>query len=100
MSERSEVKRLGAKAQKNSGRGSHDKGDAKFDHFLIDFKEYSEGFTVSRKVWAKISSDAFKAGRLIPALALVLGQENKVRLWVVDDATFLDMKEAYEEKYG
>ena len=30
MSERSEVKRDGAKAQKNSGRGDYQKGDAKW----------------------------------------------------------------------
>ncbi len=34
MSERSEVKRDGAKAQKNSGRGDYQKGDAKWNQFL------------------------------------------------------------------
>ena len=39
MSERSEVKRDGAKAQKNSGRGDYQKGDAKWKQFLVDYKE-------------------------------------------------------------
>jgi len=37
MSERSEVKRDGAKAQKNSGRGDYQKGDAKWNQFLVDY---------------------------------------------------------------
>ena len=35
MSERSEVKRDGAKAQKNSGRGDYQKGDAKWKKFVV-----------------------------------------------------------------
>ena len=39
MSERSEVKRDKAKAQKNSGRGDYQKGDAQWKQFLVDYKE-------------------------------------------------------------
>jgi len=41
MSERAEVKRDGSKAQKNSGRGAYQKGDAKWKNCLVDYKEAS-----------------------------------------------------------
>ena len=47
MSERSEVKRDGAKAQKNSGRGDYQKGDAKWKQFLVDYKEASASFALT-----------------------------------------------------
>jgi len=84
MSEASEVKRDGARAQKNSGRGQYQKGDSILDIFTVDYKEYSKSFSVSRDVWAKICSDAFRNGQNEPALKLVLGSGNeKIRLWVV-----------------
>ena len=102
MSEAAEIKRDGAVAQANSGRGVHAKGDAVLEPFLIDYKEYTESFSVSRKVWAKLSTDAFKSGRRQPALKLVLGdtdQDNKdkIRLWVVSDIMFHEMLEAWKE---
>lgn len=101
MSEERELKRAGAKAQKNSGRGTHAKGDGVLDPFLVDVKEYDKSFGVSTKVWAKLSLDAYKAGNLEPALYLVLGEEGKwTRLWVVSDAMFHQMHEAWMEKYG
>lgn len=102
MSEAAEIKRDGAKAQPNSGRGKHAKGDAVLEPFLIDYKEYTESFGVSRKVWAKLTLDAFKAGRRLPTLRLVLGEDgnvNKLRLWVVGDEIFKEMREAWLEKY-
>jgi hypothetical protein len=72
MSERSEVKRLGAKAIKNSGRGTV-KGDAKWESFTIDFKEYP-----------KASTDAMKNGN-DPAIVVVLGEGNKkTRLAIIE----------------
>jgi hypothetical protein len=102
MSEASEIKRDGARAQRNSGRGILEKGDATLGQLLIDYKEYDESFSVSRKVWAKLSTDAFKAGRRIPVLKLILGSKedkNKVRVFVVGEAMFMEMYEAWSEKY-
>ena len=48
MSERSEVKRDGAKAQKNSGRGDYQKGDAKWKKFVVDYKEYAKSIFTSK----------------------------------------------------
>jgi hypothetical protein len=100
VSEAKEIARFGGTAQKNSGRGWKDKGDAVLEPFLVDVKEYASGFTVSVKNWAKLSSDAFKSGRRIPAFMLALGEDNpKLRLWVVSDSMFKEMLEAWKEKY-
>lgn len=96
MSEKNEIKRDGSTGQHNSGRGWREKGDAILGGICYDIKEYSESFSVSRKVWAKISTDAFKSGRKIPALKLVLGGgSEKLRLWVISDEVFKEMYEAW-----
>ena len=84
MSEASEVKRDGAKAMKNSGRGQYQKGDAQLDIFTVDYKEYEKSFSLSRDVWAKVCSDALRNGHTEPTLKVVLGSGNqKLRLFVV-----------------
>lgn len=100
MSEELEAKRDGARLHRNSGRGVIEKGDARLGPFCIDYKEYTESFGVSRKVWAKTTRDALTM-RLSPALKLVLGGDDgtKVRLWVINDAMFHEMLEAWKEKY-
>lgn len=83
MSEKSEIKRDGAKGQKNSGRGQYQKGDAILDIFTIDYKEYPKGFTVNIENWAKICMDAIR-NRNEPVLKVILGTwNNKTRLGVV-----------------
>lgn len=100
MSEQGEAKKDGAVLQPNSGRGKHRKGDATLGPFVIDYKEYAESYGVSRKTWAKISTDAWQVGG-IPALKLVLGHEepHPTRLWVIGDKMFHEMLEAWQEKY-
>jgi len=83
MSERGEIKRLGARGIKNSGRGVV-KGDAKWEGFTVDFKEYPKGFTVNQDNWAKASTDAIKNGN-DPAIIVVLGDGNrKTRLAIIE----------------
>jgi hypothetical protein len=83
MSERSEIKRLGAKGIKNSGRGIT-KGDAKWEGFTVDFKEYPKGFTVNQDNWAKAVTDAMK-NKNDPAIVVVLGEDNsKTRLAIIE----------------
>jgi hypothetical protein len=83
MSERSEAKRIGAKLQKNSGRGKIQKGDAIWKDFTIDFKEVGKSFTLNKDVWAKATTDAIKGGK-DPAIFVVIGEGNaKVRLAVI-----------------
>lgn len=94
MSEKSEIKRMGGKPQKNSGRGKIQKGDATLGPFVVDVKEYGKSFGITEDVWAKISTDAFKSGGE-PALALVIG-DRPTRLWVIGDQMFQAMLHAYE----
>jgi hypothetical protein len=92
MSERSEVKRDGAKAQKNSGRGDYQKGDAKWNGFLVDYKESNSSFNLNKEVWSKICTDTFRVDRnMYPALKLIIGTESKVRLAVIEWATLEDL---------
>lgn len=101
-SERAEIKRFGGKAQPNSGRGAHKKGDATLGPFVVDVKEYKKSYGLSKDNWSKISRDARQSGHYLPALNLVLGEPDapRTRLWVIDDVMFKEMLEAWEEKYG
>lgn len=96
-SELAEIKRLGAVPQKNSGRGKHDKGDAVLDDiWMVDVKEYKESFGLSKSVWAKTCTDAHRAGGKEPMLSVTLGEgTTRVRLVVISQEMFLDMKTAY-----
>lgn len=99
--EKQEIRRDGGKPQKNSGRGNIQKGDAVLEPYCYDIKEYEKSFSISRDVWAKVCDDAYRSGRREPALKVVLGKnDSKVRLWVVEDAMFHQMREAWLEKYG
>lgn len=102
MDEAAEVKLDKAKPQPNSGRRIYgkDKGDAKLGPFVYDIKEYAKAFSVNMNSWSKVCTDAIKAGGE-PALKIVLGSgRNTVRLWVVSDAMFKQMLEAWEDKYA
>jgi hypothetical protein len=85
MSERGEAKRDGAKLHKNSGRNTV-KGDATWNEFVVDYKEFSKTFGLSRSVWAKAVTDAIKAGRdKSPIIKVILGEgNNKIRLAVIE----------------
>jgi len=92
MTERSEIKRDGAKAQKNSGRGKYQKGDAKWYNFLVDYKESGSSFTINKEVWAKICTDTFKVSRdMHPALKLIIGKDDKIRLAVIEWSLLEDL---------
>jgi len=98
-SEAAEIKRFGGKAQPNSGRGKHKKGDAIIDKFVVDVKEYSKTFGLSKAVWGKICTDAVKQGKR-PALNIVLGDNDgrKVRMWVISDADMQEYLELLDER--
>lgn len=86
-------------AQPNSGRRQHGrfKGDAKVGPFVYDIKEYAKSFAISASTWAKVSTDAVRAGG-IPAIKVVIGSGREtVRLWVISDAMFKEMLEAWEQ---
>ena len=94
--ERNESKRIGAKQQKNSGRGQYQKGDAvlgQFDEeFVVDFKFAERSVTLNENMWAKICTDAMKVDPdKSPMLYIVLG--GKTRLAVVEYAILEDLME-------
>lgn len=101
MSEKGEAARDGATLVHNSGRSKGTaKGDATLGRFLLDYKEYARSFGVSIDNWSKLSTDAWKNNQRTPAFKLVLGSgKEMVRLFVVDEATFHEMNEAWKEKY-
>ena len=82
MSEKNESKRLGAKQHKNSGRNTK-KGDATWHNFVVDFKEVGKSFAINKDVWAKATTDALKSNA-DPAIVVVLGETQKVRLAVIE----------------
>ena len=99
MSEKTEIKRDGAKAQKNSGRGKHAKGDATYRGFVVDYKEYKKSYSINADNWAKICSDAYAVGgfNMEPALKLILGEgDNRVRLYVISETVFDELTEGRE----
>lgn len=83
LSEKSEIKRIGAKEHKNSGRGQYTKSDATWENFIVDVKEYSKSFSLSQDVWSKIVTDTLRTDRTKdPALLVVLG--GRTRLAVIE----------------
>lgn len=100
MSERSEAKRDGAKQQKNSGRGQYQKGDAKWYSFVVDYKETNSSFNLNKDVWSKICTDTFKVNRnMHPALKVILGEDSKVRLGIVEWSTLTELINFWEENH-
>jgi hypothetical protein len=100
MSERAEIKRDGAKAQKNSGRGDYQKGDAQWKKFLVDYKEAGKSFTLNKDNWAKICTDTFKVNRdMNPALKIIIGAESKVRLGIIEWSILEELIQFYEENH-
>ena len=96
MTEKSELKRIGAKPHKNSGRGMK-KADGTLDNFIVDVKEYSKSFSVSQDVWAKIVTDTIRVDpNKSPVIMLVLGETKKVRLAIIEWSEFEHLKEKAE----
>lgn len=86
MSEKNEIKRDGAKGQKNSGRGQYQKGDAIWYNFVVDYKESAKSVSLNKDMWAKICTDAFRVDtKKHPALKMIIGEGNsKIRLAVIE----------------
>ena len=94
MSERGELKRIGAKAHKNSGRGQYQKGDGSLDEFIVDVKEAGKSFTLNQDVWAKIVTDTLRTDNTkSPALLIANGETQKIRLAVIEWAMLEDLME-------
>lgn len=94
MSERGELKRIGAKQHKNSGRGMV-KADGSDDQFVIDVKEYEKSFSITQTNWSKIVMDTMSVDRKKnPAIMLVLGKgDKKIRLAIIEWNVFKELRE-------
>jgi hypothetical protein len=94
VSERGELKRIGAKQHKNSGRGMV-KADGSNEDFVIDVKEYSKSFSINQDNWTKIVMDTMSVDRKkSPAIMLVLGKgKQKVRLAIIEWEVFEQLRE-------
>jgi hypothetical protein len=101
MSEKNEIKRDGAKAQKNSGRGKYQKGDAQWKKFVVDYKEASKSFTLNQNNWAKICTDTFIVSRSMhPALKIIIGEDDKkIRLGIIEWAILEELIQFWEENH-
>jgi len=99
MSEKSELRRMGAKSHKNSGRGQYQKGDGNTDKFVIDVKEYKRSISLNEDMWAKIVTDCLKTDNTkSPMLMIVLGDGGrKTRLAVIEWSV---LEELLEELNG
>jgi hypothetical protein len=94
LSEAAELKRIGAKAHKNSGRGQYYKGDGNTDEFIVDVKEAGKSFTLNQDVWAKIVTDTLRTDKTkYPALLVAIGETQKIRLAVIEWAALEDLME-------
>lgn len=99
MSEKNEIKRDGAKGQKNSGRGQYQKGDAKWFNFVVDYKESAKSVSINKDMWGKICTDTFRVDRSFhPILKLIIGEgQSKVRLAILEWDVLAEMVEYYNE---
>lgn len=101
MSERGELKRIGATPHKNSGRGKIQKADGSLDRYIVDVKEYSKSFSINRDVWAKICTDTLKTDpEKSPVLMVVLGDTQKTRLAIIEWNEFEELREIREKSDG
>lgn len=100
MSELNEIKRDSAKAQKNSGRGKYQKGDAIWHQFVVDYKESAKSVSLNKNMWAKICTDTFKVDtNKHPALKLILGEGSaKVRLAIIEWEVLAEMVEQIDKR--
>jgi hypothetical protein len=86
MTERGEASRINAKLHKNSGR-NNTKGDASWNQYVLDFKEFTKSFSITQDVWAKVVTDTLKVDRKkSPAICLVL--DGKTRLAIIEWSEF------------
>ena len=88
--EKEEIKRDGAQAVKNSGRGMM-KGDAKLGQFLVDYKHNGKTFTLTRVAWRKMRKDAFRSQYRHPCISVVLGDDSDTKVAIIEWALFKDL---------
>ena len=88
--EKNEAKVDGLTPVHNSGRGLN-KGDAKDDEHLYDYKFNATSFSLTLKNWIKFKSQAWNANHREPVIAVKFEDGNKVA--IIDWPYFEQLKE-------
>lgn len=95
--EKKVAKALHGKQVANSGATAFNKGDVTTDDWLIECKtktEPSKSYSIKKEMLEKNKEEAFSMGKSYSALVFDFGDGNNY--YVVDEKTFLMMKEALE----
>lgn len=96
--EKKVAKVVGGKQTANSGATPFSKGDVRTDNFLIECKTATSpkaSFSIKKDWLNKNREEAFAMGKDYNALAFDFGDDGK-RYYIVDERTFIQMKEALE----
>ena len=102
MIERSALKKMGATAHKNSGRGQYQKADGSIERFVVDVKEYNKSLSLSEDMWAKIVTDCLRTDNTKnPLLMAVLGSGGrKTRLAIIEWEVLEEILEEVDGKHN
>jgi hypothetical protein len=92
--EKNEAKKDNVSLVKNSGRG-FEKGDAKIDQFLIDYKFNAKSFQLSLVNWKKLTRDAWNEDHRSPIISIKF--EDGTKLAILDWNYFIDYLEIKNE---
>ena len=97
--EKKVAKAVGGKQVANSGATAFNKGDVTTDDWLIECKtklNVARSFTIKREWLDKNREEMFAMGKSYNALVFDFGDGNNY--YVIDEKTFLRMKEALENE--
>lgn len=97
--EKKVAKAVGGKQVANSGATAFNKGDVTTDDWLIECKtklNVARSFTIKREWLDKNREEMFAMGKAYNALVFDFGDGNNY--YVLDEKTFLKMKEALENE--
>lgn len=97
--EKKVAKAVGGKQVANSGATKFSKGDVRSENWLYECKtkvKESQSITIHKEWLEKNEEEAFAMGKYYNALVFDFGDNGK-RYYVVDEKTFLTMKQAMEE---
>lgn len=95
------AKILGGRVQPGSGCGKFSKSDVRAGDFLVECKTAmteKQAFSVKRDWLSKLKSEALMNHKGMYALAFNFGAEAEHNYFVLDEKTFILMKEAYEKE--
>ena len=96
--EKKVAKAVGGKKVANSGATKFSKGDVRTDNWLFECKTKttpSESMTIHKEWIEKNEEEAFAMGKDYSAVVIDFGSSNNY--YIVDEKTFLSMKEALEK---